>query len=49
MIYVEHDIQQTFTLKLIITNLVLLVLNQDVLDFGTLETNKERQVTPPFN
>ena len=48
--YNAHEIEQTFTLQLIITDLVLPVLNQDVLNFGTQEfiATPNRTVTPTF-
>jgi len=46
--YSSHQIRQTFTLELIITNLVLPILNQDVLDFGRLNATSSRTITPSF-
>ncbi|WP_034058200.1 hypothetical protein [Lacinutrix jangbogonensis] len=43
-----HPISQSFQLSLNLTNIVLPILIQDTLDFGTLTTTTSRSVTPAF-
>ncbi|WP_055445632.1 DUF7507 domain-containing protein [Lacinutrix mariniflava] len=44
--YIAHTIQQSFQLNLMLQSIVIPILAQDFLDFGTLTTTSSREVTP---
>lgn len=46
--YRAHTIQQSFQLSLTLSNIVISILNQDTLEFGTLTETDSRTVTPTF-